>query len=100
MRAFTSASTVARSSPRAAWDGEVEAQPVGRDQRALLRDVLAEPIAQRLVQQMRRGVVGAHAARRVVDLQLDRVADLQRAAATLPRWTKRSPSFFCVSRPR
>ena len=36
---------------------EVEAQPVGRDQRALLRDVVAEHLAQRLVQQMRRRMV-------------------------------------------
>ena len=40
---------------------EVEAQPVGRDQRALLRDVIAEHLAQRLVQQMRRRMVGADA---------------------------------------
>jgi hypothetical protein len=38
---------------------EVEAQPVGRHQRALLRDVIAEHLAQRFVQQMRRGVIGA-----------------------------------------
>jgi hypothetical protein len=43
---------------------EVEAQPVGRDQRALLRDVIAEHLAQRLVQQMGRGMVGADRARR------------------------------------
>ena len=36
---------------------EVEAQPVGRDQRALLRDVIAEHLAQRLVQQMRRRMI-------------------------------------------
>ena len=40
---------------------EVEAQPVGRDQRALLRDVIAEHLAQRLVQQMRGGMVAADA---------------------------------------
>ncbi len=38
---------------------DVEAQPVGRHQRALLGDVLAEMAAQRLVQQMRRRMVGA-----------------------------------------
>jgi hypothetical protein len=37
--------------------GEVEAQLVGRDQRALLRDMRAEHLAQRGVQQMRGGVV-------------------------------------------
>ena len=40
---------------------EVEAQPVGRDQRALLRDVIAQHLAQRLVQQMRRRMVAADA---------------------------------------
>ena len=44
--------------------GKIEAQPVGRDQRALLRDMIAEHLAQRLVQQVRRGVVGARMARR------------------------------------
>ena len=59
--------------------GDVEAQPVGRDQRALLRDVVAEHDAQRLVQQMGGRVVGARGrARFVVDLQLQRHADLQR----------------------
>ena len=33
------------------WMGEVEAQAVGRDQRALLRDMVAQHLAQRLVQQ-------------------------------------------------
>ncbi len=59
--------------------GDVEAQPVGRDQRALLRDMVAEHHAQRLVQQMGRGMVGAdRRARLVIDLQLQRHADLQR----------------------
>ena len=55
---------------------EVEAQPFRRDQAALLRDVQAEPLAERLVQQMRRRVVGADAvATRTVDRQVQRVAD-------------------------
>ena len=59
---------------------EVEAQPVGRDQRALLRDVIAEHLAQRLVQQMGRRMVGADgAAPRVIDLEQQRGADLERA---------------------
>jgi hypothetical protein len=37
---------------------EIEPQPVGRHHRALLRDVVAEHLAQRLVQQMRRRMVG------------------------------------------
>jgi hypothetical protein len=64
---------------------EVEAQPVGRDQRALLRDVGAEHLAQRLVQQMGGRVVGAdRRAARVIDHQVDDVADLQRALLDLP----------------
>ena len=59
---------------------EVEAQPVGRHQRALLRHVIAQHLAQRLVQQMGGGMVlpdGGTA--RVIDFQKQRVADLQRA---------------------
>jgi hypothetical protein len=47
-----------------------------RDQRALLRDVIAEHQAQRLVQQMRRRMVRAdRRAARVIDLQLQRRAE-------------------------
>ena len=38
---------------------EVEAQPVGRVEAAPLRDMIPKGTAQRLVQQMRGGVVGA-----------------------------------------
>ena len=38
---------------------EVEAQAIRRHQRAALRDVIAEHLPQRLVQQMRRRVMGA-----------------------------------------
>ena len=62
---------------------EVEAQPIGRDQRARLLDVRAEHLAQRRVQQVRRRVV---AARRVadlgVDLRGDEVADAQAGPAS------------------
>ena len=55
---------------------EVEAQAFGRDEAALLRDVKAEPLAQRLVQQVRRAVVRADAvAARAIDCQVKRVAD-------------------------
>ena len=37
---------------------EVEAQAVGRHERALLGDVIAEHLAQSLVQEVRRGMVG------------------------------------------
>ena len=36
---------------------EIEAQPVGRDQRSLLRDMVAEHLAQRFVEKMRRGMI-------------------------------------------
>jgi hypothetical protein len=39
--------------------GKIEAEIVGLDQRALLRDVLAEAVAQGGVQQVRGGVVRA-----------------------------------------
>ena len=55
--------------------GDVEAQPVGRDQRALLRDMIAQRHAQRLVQQVGRRMVGADGeAARVIDAQLQRHA--------------------------
>ena len=60
--------------------GEVEAQPVRRDQRALLRDMIAEHVAQRLVQNMRRRMIGAHGvAARVIDVELEREAGDERA---------------------
>ena len=40
--------------------GEIEAQPVGRDQRPLLRHMPAEPLAQRLMQQMGGAVIGTN----------------------------------------
>ena len=55
--------------------GEVEPQPVGRHQRALLRHVVAEHLAQRLVQQMRRRVV-------LADARAPRVVDLERQGGT------------------
>ena len=78
--------------------GEIEAQPLGRDQRALLRHVRPKHLAQRLVQQMGGRVVGARrGAARMIDLEVDRLADLQRAASTAPTWRNRPCSFFCVS---
>ena len=53
----------------------VEAQPVGADQRPLLRDMGSQNLAQRLVDKMGRGMVGAQAgAARVIDLQLGSLA--------------------------
>jgi hypothetical protein len=64
---------------------EVEAQAVGRDQRALLRHVIAEHLAQRLVQQMRRRMVGADCrAARVIDLERERVPTFSVPCSTVP----------------
>ena len=75
---------------------EVEAQPVGRDQRALLRDVIAEHLAQRLVQQMRGGMVlpDALSRRVVIDLQQQRVADLDRALFQLDQVDEEIAGFL------
>ena len=55
---------------------EVEAQPVGRVERAALGDVVAQRASQRLVQQVRRRMVGAdRAPTRVIDLEHRAVAD-------------------------
>ena len=63
---------------------DVETQTIGRDQRALLRDVRAEMAAQRLVQQMRRRMMRAQlgAADRI-DGHDDVVADLDLALVDL-----------------
>ncbi len=63
---------------------EVEAQPVRRDQRALLLHVGAQHLAQRGMQQVRGGMVeDGGAAAIAVDLRRQRGADLQAAAAQL-----------------
>src|SRR5580704_1956385 len=63
---------------------EVEAQPIGRDQRAFLRDVVAEHVLERVVEQVRGRVVRADPlAARVVDVELDLVADAQRPGLDL-----------------
>ncbi len=43
---------------------EIEAQAIGRHQRTLLRDMIAEHLAQRLVQKMRRRMISPDRARR------------------------------------
>ena len=104
--AFCSTMSLAMSSTRSSLLGadrlgvrEVEAQPVGRDQRALLRDVIAEHLAQRLVQEMGRRMVGADRRRGARDRRraASAIADLERALLDHAAWTKRSPGFFCVS---
>ena len=78
---------------------EVEAQPVRRDQRTALRDVIAEHLAQRLVQQMRRRVMGADRGPPGSDRlpAASAVPIFSVPCSTVPRCTKRSPAFFCVS---
>ena len=59
---------------------EVEAQPIRRHQRAPLLHVIAEHLAQGLVQEMGGGVVGARGrAPRMIDDELDPVAGLEGA---------------------
>jgi hypothetical protein len=71
MKAFTSSSTRATSAALSALRmAEVEAQPVLGVERAALRHVVAQRLAQRLVEEVRRRVVCADgAAARVVDLE-------------------------------
>src|SRR6185312_10575655 len=75
--ALDDADVLAREGARLA---EIEAQPVGRHERALLRHMLAQAPAQCLMQQMRHRVIGAErGAARLIDAQLDEVAELERA---------------------
>ena len=70
----------------------------GATSEPLLRDVIAEHLAQRLVQQMRRGVIGADRdAARVIDFERQRGAELQRALLRPCRdaRTDRRPSSAC-----
>ena len=53
---------------------EVEAQPIGRHQRTLLRHVIAEHLAQRLVQEMGRGMVAREWPRGARDRRRDAAA--------------------------
>ena len=65
---------------------EVETQTIGCDQRALLRDMLAEYLTQRRMQQVRRRVVEHdRLAARAVDLATQCRADVQRLAAPAAR---------------
>ena len=59
---------------------EIEAQAVGRDQRAALRDVIAEHLPQGFMQQMRRRVIGPdRRASGVIDIELQCRSRLQGA---------------------
>jgi hypothetical protein len=70
---------------------EVEAQAVGADQRAGLLDVLAEHLAQRMVQDVRAGVVAADGVATVgVDGRRGRVAPTRISPSTRAMW-RRSP---------
>src|SRR6201999_1678446 len=60
------------------WLGmrEIETQTIRPAERPLLRNVIAENLTQRLVQQVRRRMVGANStAATVIDVKLDREAD-------------------------
>ena len=63
---------------------EVETQAVGRDHRATLGDVIAEHLAQRLVDEMRRRVMRADQVRRCDRPRAAARADLQRALLHRP----------------
>ena len=81
--------------------GDVETQAIGRDERTLLRNVIAEHLAQRLVQQMGRRVIGAdRGARRVIDLELQRGADIQRPLLDLDLVNDEIAELFLVSTTR
>ena len=78
---------------------EVEARLVGIDERALLLDVRAQHLAQRLVHQVRRRVV-AHRARRARRGRPARRPCRRpraRPSSTSPTWPKTSGWIFCVS---
>jgi hypothetical protein len=76
---------------------EVEAQPVGRIERAALRHVIAKRAAQRLVQQVRGRMVGAdRAAAGVIDLQHGGLAGAISPSVTSAR-CRNTPATFLVS---
>ena len=79
--------------------GEVEAEPARLDQRALLRHVQPKHLAQRLVQQMGGGMIGARrGAAGMIDLEIDHLARPSSVpASTAPECRNRPCSFFWVS---
>ncbi len=77
---------------------EVEAQPVGRDQRALLLYVRAEHLAQRRVQQVRRAVIErGRLASLPVHLGLERVAEADRSLHQLADMRVRRAALLRVA---
>ena len=103
MRSLTSPSTrddvVVRQRARLA---EIEAHAVGRDQRALLRDMLAEPAAQRLMQQMRHRMIGAQLPCAASSSMRSSTASPTFSApcVELAEMHEEIAGFFCVSRHR
>ena len=58
------------------WVREIETQTIRRNERTLLRDVIAKNVTQQLMQKMRRRMVGAHrTAAAMIDVKLDRKTD-------------------------
>ena len=75
--------------------GDVEAQPVGRHQRALLGHVIAKASMERRVQEMSRRVIGPH--RRAplpIDAHFDDIAHAHRAARHAPAVDVQTAGFF------
>ncbi len=79
---------------------EIEAQPLGRHQRALLRDMRPQHTLQRGMQQMGGGVIGAGGAAAFgIHLQIHRIADSQicRDTSHDMDMQRRPASFPCRS---
>ena len=76
---------------------EIEPQPVRRVERAALRHMIAQPLAQRLMQQMGRGMVGPdRAAPRMIDHQPAPAPAEISPSVTVAIWMK-TPATFLVS---
>ena len=90
-------SAASSSSPIGFCVGHVEAQPLTVDQRAFLRHMRPEHLAQGLVQQVGRRMVGSDRPSGAHDRPPPRAATPSfepHPSSTATSWTKRSPSFF------
>ena len=75
--------------------GKIEAQPVGSHERSFLRHMAAENLAERLVQKMRRRMVGAHRLPAlVIDDKLKRQPNPQLALLDHAFMDKKTAEFF------
>ncbi len=74
----------------------IEPQPVGRNQRALLRNMAAQHFAQRLVQKVGRRMVGAdRRSAGMVDLERQRLVDLDRPGFDLDAMGEHAARLLC-----